>query len=117
MRGNRMGEFNTLELFRLWAKGTPQAEICDALGIRPGSFWQVKKRLKLPPRVCDRTVDYSRSVPPTPEEIAERAAAIRASWPEGEAEKRLSAVAPVRLRAYSFNRRDHAFSGVDSYSA
>lgn len=108
-------EVDVPKLFRLWGTGVRQFEICQELGIRPGTFWQVRQRYALPPRENAKPARSRHEPPPTPEEIAERAAAVRAGWSAEETERRRvgSAVAPVRLRHYVFDRRAMAFSGVD----
>lgn len=102
-------------LFEMWAKGVHQSEICEELDIRPGSFWTIKKRHALPPRPVDRTIDFSHVEPPTEEEIAERAAAVRAAWSEEEREKRIvgnEAYRP-RLRSYSLSPRNLVVTAMD----
>lgn len=91
------------KLFRLWASGLRQAEVCEEMGIPQGSFHLIRQRYALPKRECDRSIDFSASEPPTPEEIAERAAAVRAGWTDEEREKRIvgRACGPVRTREYS----------------
>lgn len=100
------------KLFELWASGMRQYEICQELGIRPGTFWQVRNRYALPKRAPARPERGRETPPPTPEEIAERAAAVRANWSEEEMERR--AVGRLRgslgIRSYSFDRRNMAFS-------
>jgi hypothetical protein len=112
MRGKRLGDIDVPALFRLWATGMAEREICRLLGIRHGSFYAIKDRLKLPPRTPAKSEDdFAESEPPTPEEIAERAAAIRRSWSPEEEERRI--VGPrgrVQLRSYAFNHRTIAYS-------
>lgn len=111
MGGTRL-TIDVPKLFELWASGASQYEISQTLGIRPGTFWQVRNRYALPKRKPARPVSASKEPDPTPEEIAERAAAVRASWSEEEAERR--AVGRLRgsvgIRSYSFDRRAMAFS-------
>jgi hypothetical protein len=112
MRGKRLGEIDVPALFRLWASGMPEREICQTLGIRCGSFYVVKARLKLPPRPKAKPEDeFAEVEPPTPEEIAERAAAIRSTWsPEEEERRRVGRPTAFRLRNYNFDRRSFAYS-------
>ena len=100
------------KLFELWAAGVRQFEICQELGIRPGTFWQVRQRYALPKRNPARPERGRETPPPSPEEIAERAAAVRANWSEEETERRLVGRlrGPVGIRSYSFDRRNMAFS-------
>ena len=102
-------------LFKLWGEGVPQPDICLRLGIAPGSFWGVRKRYGLPKRECDRRVDFTETEPPTPEEIAERAAIVRAGWSDEERQRRVvgRSRSPVRLRTYAFSRRDFAVTALD----
>jgi hypothetical protein len=112
MRGKRLNEIDVPALFRLWASGMPEREICQRLGVRPGSFYVIKDRMKLPPRPkAAGAEEFTEVEPPTPEEIAERAAAIRAKWPpEEEERRRVGGRHSVRLRQYEFDRRSMAFS-------
>lgn len=117
MRGKQLSEIDVPALFRLWASGMPEREICQTLGIRVGSFYVLKDRLKLPPRLAakpTRTSDDDEA--PTPAEIAERAAAVRATWPQEEEERRRVGWKPgrVTMRAYAFDRRNHAMTALDS---
>jgi len=100
------------KLFEMWAAGASQYEISQSLGIRPGTFWQVRRRYALPKRQPARPIAASKEPDPTPEEIAERAALVRAGWSEEETDRR--AIGRLRgsvsLRSYSFDRRNMAFS-------
>ncbi len=112
MRGKRLGEIDVPALFRLWAAGVAEREICQTLGIRHGSFYVVKARLKLPPRAKAKPEDdFAEVEPPTPEEIAERAAAIRSTWsPEEEERRRVGRPTAFRMRNYRFDRQGVAHS-------
>ena len=103
------------KLFELWNSGASQYDISIVLGIRPGTFWQVRKRYALPKRKPAKPVRASHEPDPTPEELVELCAAVRARWSEEETERRRvgRGVEQVRLRSYSFDRRGFAFSGVD----
>ena len=103
------------KLFELWNSGASQHDISLALGIRPGTFWQVRRRYALPNRKPAKPARASHEPDPTPEELAERCAAVRSNWSAEETERRRvgRASGPVRLRSYSFDRRGFAFSGVD----
>jgi hypothetical protein len=116
MRGKRLGDFDVPELFRLWASGMPEREICQTLGIRHGSFYVLKDRLKLPPRLAakpTRTSDDDEA--PTAEEIAERAESVRATWsPEEEERRRVGwRRSQVPLRSFHFDHRNHAMTALD----
>ena len=103
------------KLFELWAAGASQYEISLALGIRPGTFWQIRNRYALPRRAPAKPAKASHEPDPTPEELAQRCAEVRARWSDEETKRRRvgRGVEAVRLRSYSFNHRDFAFSGVD----
>ena len=102
-------------LFKMWADGASRYEICTMLGIRPGAFQHLRRKYALPKRNKGRPSLGSLEPDPTPEELAERCAAVRAKWSEEETERRRvgRGVEAVRLRSYSFNHRDFAFSGMD----
>jgi len=110
--GQRIVDFDVPTLFRLWAAGVTEREICLELGIRHGSFWIVKDRYKLPTRAKAVASPGPAEVePPSPEEIAERAAAIRATWSPEEEERRIvGKPTAFRLRNYRFDRRAIAYS-------
>lgn len=107
-------EVDVPKLFQMWVDGYRQDEICKALGVRPGSFWELRKRYALPPRKAAKTASGGDKNPPSAEEIAARCAEIRAGWSDEERERRV-AYRPdrVRLREYSFNRCSYAFSALD----
>jgi len=88
--GNRKMIYDAEAVVRLWKEGVCQHDICMQLGIAPGSFWEIKRRLSLPPRDSDRArrTKFSEPVLPTPEEIASMAAAFRDGWSEEERRKR-----------------------------
>ena len=73
----------------MWADGASIADICAAAGIKYGTFKERRatKLKDLPPR--SRAVQSSRrGIDPSVEEIAERAAAIRAGWDSDELARR-----------------------------
>ena len=76
-------------------------------GVGESFLYKFKDKLGLPPR--DRTYHYDED-DPTEAEIAERAAAIRASWPDGEEEKRFVGRRREEwsLPSFRFSRRDAA---------
>jgi hypothetical protein len=116
MRGKRLGEFDVPTLFRLWASGMPEREICLEMGIRHGSFHAIKDRLKLPPRRPAKPDDDFAVAPlPTPGEIAERAAIARAKWtPEEEERRRVGwQCSRVALQSFRFDRRSYAVTALD----
>jgi hypothetical protein len=114
--GQRIVDFDVPTLFRLWAEGVSEREICLELGIRHGSFYIVKDRHKLPPRArAAMPVGRGDDELPTPEEIAERAAAVRAAWSPEEEERRRVGGRPrrVAMRSYLFDHRNHSMTAVD----
>lgn len=98
------------KLRELWKTERTNADIAEELGITAVQLYVAGQKLKLGQRWgCVRRV-YEKPVDPTPEEIAERAAEIRAEWPEGEEERRLVGnVAAPRwtIPAFTFDRRRH----------
>jgi hypothetical protein len=114
--GQRIVDFEVPTLFRLWATGMPEREICLELGIRHGSFWIVKDRFKLPPRARAAATSCPADAElPTPEEIAERAAIARSKWsPEEEERRRVGwRRSQVPLRSFRFDHRNHAMTALD----
>jgi len=111
-RGNDVIVVDIPSLFRLWhrpAEIMPVAEICRRLGgISQSHLYKLAKAHKLPKR---EKADPVHPDDPTPEQIAERAAEVRRSWPEGEAEKRMSGARRNRwtMPSYSYNGRYAAF--------
>lgn len=76
------------KLFEMWAAGASRYEICTMLNIRPGAFQHIRRRYALPKRSKGRPACGSLCPDPTPEELAERCAAVRAKWSEEETERR-----------------------------
>jgi len=106
---------NTLELFRLWNTNIRNDELADALGVPRGTLWYLRQRFKLPARgKGSRVPSVTERDAPSPEEIEQRCAEIRASWPEGEEERRR--VGPRQRRwslpAYAFDGRGCAFQQI-----
>ena len=110
-----MADIDEGMLFRMWGEGCRQDEICEALGVRPGTFWELRKRYALPPRKAAKSASGGDENPPSQEEIAAACARIRAGWSDAERERRFaySTSQPVTLREYVFDRRDYAFSALD----
>lgn len=100
------------KLRELWRTDKTNADIAAELGITTVQLYVAGRKLKLEQRWGHVRRVYKDSVDPTLEEIAERAAEIRAEWPEGEAERRLvgNVVDPVwTMPAFSFDRRKRSF--------
>lgn len=108
-------EFDAATLHALWYSPMTNAELCLALKVSRGSLDVLRKRYKLDHRPFERNnPEYMKDSSPSPEEIAERAAAIRATWSEEETERRT--VGKRRqsweMPAYAFARRDVAFNEI-----
>lgn len=104
---------DTAKLFKLWhmpPAEMPPMRICRELGISQSLLYTLKKRHHLPERGRAPSVDTD----PTDAEIIERAAEVRASWPEGEAERRMVGIMRKRWTppAYAYDGRDIKFAGV-----
>ena len=114
------------EVYKLWWGDLPNDKLAESLGLTRGQLWALAKRLKLPKRpkhLRAWTVNNGLTKDdPTPQEITERAAAIRAGWPDGEAEKRMvgrrsqryempafRCIANTAGRNVSFVRANHEF--------
>ncbi len=89
------------QLKQLWLSGMSVARISAELRISTDSLNRVRVRLGLPARTpTTRAKPGEPYRDPTPEEIAERAAAVRATWtPEVEEKRR---VAKSVYRPYEF---------------
>lgn len=111
-------EFDVPKLWRLWHTEMTNAELCRALGVARSTLDVLRMRYKLPRRKFERKppCDYVENNP-SAEEIAERAAEIRAGWPEGEAEKRMVGRRSRRweMPAFAFKPREHSFSEISGY--
>lgn len=107
---------DVLTLFKLWRSPLRNDELADALGCPRGSLHYLASRYKLPRR--DVALYAKRggveADSPTPEQIAERAAAIRATWSDEEREKRMVCRRMQRwqMPAYALCRRDVAFHEI-----
>lgn len=89
-----------------WASGSAMVEITSALGITKDQLIRLRNVLRLPLRL-DRAA-RARPEPmrdPTPAEIAERAAAIRAGWDaRTEEARRVCKASPVEAMVISSER-------------
>lgn len=86
---------------RLWLSDMSVARISAELRISTDSLNRVRVRLNLPPRTPRTRAKPSEPYrDPTPEEIAERAAAVRATWTPDIEEKRR--VTKTVFRPYEF---------------
>ena len=90
-----------------WAAGLSRAEVADAAGISISRLDETKRAIGLPSRQGLGGGPKRRSAyrDPTPDEIAERSAAVRAGWSLEEAQVRngycpMSQRVPTSPRAY-----------------
>jgi len=77
--------FDYEKLRRLWADGESIKDIARQLGITPTTLGRLRTVLRLPrkqPARNDGVID------PTPDEIAQRSAEVRAGWPTRIAARR-----------------------------
>lgn len=104
---------NVPELFRLWNSDMTNTELCEHFQITGGSLWSLRKKYGLPqrPRVTHRDT-LRRPEDPTPEEIVERAAEMRARR-SAEEKKRMEKAGRTRweMPLYSVGR-DFVITGV-----
>ena len=101
---------DTLRLWKLWQTNVPYDDICTELKISKSQLFRVARQRGLksrprPPRSGKPIVD------PTPLEIRQRSAAIRASWsPEEENSRRVGwKNRAVSAHRYSYDSRDGIF--------
>lgn len=97
----------------LWNQGEPLHTIARAVGV---AYHVLKARMDdqlagLPARTMD-SHGGRQTTDPSAEEIAERAAALRATWSPEEEEKRRVGHQKVTLQRFSMSR-DYAFSAMD----
>lgn len=111
----QLSKIDVPRLFQLWHTTMSNTELCLALGVSRSRLDVLRIRYKLPrrPRVRKERVDASES-DPSAEEIAARAAEIRAGWSEVEEQRRIVGRQQARWAAprYCFDGRDTAFMGV-----
>ena len=113
----RTGQSITIDiqkLFALWAGNLGTMQIAAEMGLTKNQVWSAARRLGLPTRPRSGS-DRDQRENPTPEEIAKRAAEVRAGWPHGEAEKRMVGRlrSKYRIPHYSYNGRDCAFQRTE----
>jgi len=109
--GRSQQKYDLALLERLWADGVSYVEIAAALGVSERFVKTLKTRHKLPNR--ERTQFVFEQVDPTPDEIAERAAAIKARHMADMRERPYPAKANRgRMGAIRVYTRDHFPSRV-----
>ena len=101
-------QFDRKKVRELWTTERSNTDIAAELGLSLLQLYAAGRKLKLRDRSVYVNRVYDRSVDPTPEEIAERCAEIRAEWPDGEEARRLVGSVAARkwtTPAFSFDRR------------
>lgn len=108
-----MMQVDVKALFALWNDSSvTQRDLCQALGVTPQSLRRLKQRYGLPHRHFAGKVTDDDIESPTQEEIAERKAAIQASWSPGERRSRaVHKAGRWRPPAYMYDGRNVTFSG------
>jgi transposase len=92
-------------LFELWNKNVEARVIAQRLGVRETYITKLASRFKLPKRLPKKAENHGMSVSdPTPEEIAERAAEVRARRPVVEDD------GTVEIRCYCFDARHAVYT-------
>jgi hypothetical protein len=97
-------------LFQLWHTDLKNDELAARIGVARGNLWHLRKKYGLPERKQRRT--RPPAADPTPEEIAERCAAVRLGWSAEEEARRLCGK-PDRWRPphyTKFDQRNMTFS-------
>lgn len=102
------------QLVELWKSETKSDQICEILGITRGHLYHLARKHRLgirPPQFtaarCTETPD------PTPEDIAQATAAIRATWTPEERRSRLAKCyrpKRVEIKNFIFDRENYVFS-------
>lgn len=101
-------------LFELWPTDMTRREIADRLGLSLGQLASASRKYALGRR-HRRSHDSKASAPdPTPEEIAERSAWVRARWtPEEEARRRGASPDRWRPPGFVFSPKTTSFDRCD----
>lgn len=103
-------QFDPERLRDLWFSPETNAVIAEQLGLSMWQLYLAGKQLDLPSR-HDSVRRVWKTVDPTPEEITERAAAIRRGWSDEEHDRRLvgSVAKPWKMPAFVYDGRVTAF--------
>jgi hypothetical protein len=81
MSNRAPGKNIDIDLFeRLWEAGISLREMAEVLGMGADAVGTMRYRLGLKPRTPQTKAQRTEQPDPTPQEIAERSAAIRDSW-------------------------------------
>lgn len=99
----------------LWFTEIPNDRLAEALGITHGGLETLRTRYGLPRRRHHAAKGNAAHKPdPTEDEIAERAAQVRAGWTAAEAERRWQhGSLRYRFPHYAYDGRNVAFSAMD----
>jgi hypothetical protein len=100
-------------LASLWKSEMKSDQICEQLGCTRGHLYNLVRKHRLGLRPPQFTAARNTETPdPTPEEIAERSAAIRATWTPEERRSRLVGYRsnPVEVPHFYFHREQYMFS-------
>jgi len=98
----------------LWKSERRSDQICEELGISRCHLYNLVRRHRLgrrPPQLS--AARNTETDDPTPEEIAERTAAIRKTWSPEERRSRMAAgyrSKPVIVQNFIFHREQYVFS-------
>lgn len=98
----------------LWKSEMKSDQICEELGCTRGALYNLVRKHRLGRRPPQFSAARNTETPdPTPEQIAERAAAIRATWtPEERRSRMAKCYRPkrVEIRNFHFDREAYTFS-------
>jgi hypothetical protein len=101
-------------LAHLWKSEMKSDQICEHLGCTRGHLYNLVRKHRLGRRPTQFTAARNTETPdPTPDEIKERTAAIRATWTPEERLSRLASCyrrKPVIVRNFIFHRETYSFS-------
>lgn len=100
-----------LDVLTLWHTSLPTSEIAKKLHVTQAALQDFGRRNKLPKRAHVPRRAQSKIIDPTPEEIAERAAEVRA-WRTDSENARLTHYKqrPVEIRQYAYSSRTGMFT-------
>lgn len=106
-------EISLKKLKQLWKTRRTTKEIAILLQVSLAYLHTFARRHNLPKRVHIARKANEKEIDPTPEEIALRAAEVRARWTDSDYRKN-SCYKPkkVEIRNYAFNRQTVAFFSV-----
>lgn len=99
----------------LWSSDLRNDELAEALGVTRGKLASIRERYGLPIRDLSAPKGNASHKPdPTEEEIAQRAAMVRAGWSKEQEEARWAG-GPRRVTAshYAYDKRNSRFSSMD----